>query len=87
MTTTELLLTANSLLLSLLAIFLATIGYFLKDLHRKFTQLVNRVNTLYTDHSKEAATSQVHRDQQDKEISGLNARIHRLENQVFNPQG
>ncbi len=46
---TSILLLINSLLLAIISILFLVIGYFLKDLHKDFKTLIERVNTLYTD--------------------------------------
>ena len=46
---TEALLLVNSVLLGIISILFLVIGYFLKDLHKDFKTLIERVNKLYTD--------------------------------------
>jgi len=46
---TEILLLVNSILLAIISIMFLVIGYFLKDLHKDFKILIERVNKLYTD--------------------------------------
>ena len=46
---TEILLLVNSVLLAIISILFLVIGYFLKDLHKDFKTLIERVNKLYTD--------------------------------------
>lgn len=83
MTTSDFLLTANSLLLALVGILLGLVGFFLKDLHSKFTQLVDRVNKLYTELATEATTGRLHRDQKDRELDDLSDRVSRLETYIL----
>jgi uncharacterized protein Yka (UPF0111/DUF47 family) len=45
----EILLLINSVLLAIISIMFLVIGYFLKDLHKDFKTLIERVNKLYTD--------------------------------------
>jgi hypothetical protein len=45
----EILLLVNSVLLAIISILFLVIGYFLKDLHKDFKTLIERVNKLYTD--------------------------------------
>jgi uncharacterized protein Yka (UPF0111/DUF47 family) len=45
----EILLLINSVLLAVISIMFLVIGYFLKDLHKDFKTLIERVNKLYTD--------------------------------------
>jgi cell division protein FtsB len=86
MTTSEFLLTANSLLLALVGILLGVAGFFLKDLLGKFAQLVERVNQLYTELATEATTSRMHRDQKEKEMEKLTDRVNRLETHILGKQ-
>ena len=46
---TEILLIINSVLLGIISLMFFVIGYFLKDLHKDFKILIERVNKLYTD--------------------------------------
>ncbi len=46
---TEILLIINSILLGIISLMFLVIGYFLKDLHKDFKILIERVNKLYTD--------------------------------------
>ena len=86
MSTSDFLLTANSLLLALAGILLGFVGYFLKDLHVKFTQLVERVNQLYTELATEATAGRLHRDHKEKELDDLADRVTRLETHILNKQ-
>ena len=45
----EILLLVNSVLLGIISIMFLVIGYFLKDLHKDFKILIERVNKLYSD--------------------------------------
>lgn len=46
---TEILLIINSILLGIVSLMFLVIGYFLKDLHKDFKTLIERVNKLYSD--------------------------------------
>ena len=46
---TEILLLVNSVLLAIISVMFLVIGYFLKDLHKDFKILIERVNKLYSD--------------------------------------
>ena len=46
---TEILLIINSILLGIISLMFLVIGYFLKDLHKDFKVLIERVNKLYSD--------------------------------------
>lgn len=45
----EILLIINSILLGIVSLMFLVIGYFLKDLHKDFKILIERVNKLYSD--------------------------------------
>lgn len=47
MNSTEILLVINSVLLGLISLTFVVIGYFLKDLHKEFKQMIERVNKLH----------------------------------------
>lgn len=79
----ELLLTVNSALLGLVGLLLGFVGFFLKDLHRKFSRMVERVNNLYTKLSTEATASTIHRKQEEKEMTTVKGRISRIENKLL----
>jgi hypothetical protein len=53
----EILLIVNSVLLSFLSVMFVIIGYFLKDLHRDFKQMVEKVNNLYSEHKTHVTLS------------------------------
>ena len=46
---TEILLIINSVLLGIISLMFLAIGYFLKDLHKDFKTLIERVNKVYSD--------------------------------------
>jgi predicted nucleic acid-binding Zn-ribbon protein len=46
---TKILLLLNSVLLTFISLLFLVAGYFLRDLHRDFKALIERVNKLYTD--------------------------------------
>ncbi len=54
----EILLIVNSVLLSFVSIMFLIIGYFLKDLHKDFKQMVERVNNLYSEHKTHVSLSE-----------------------------
>lgn len=74
MTATETLLAANSILLTLLAILFATVGYFLRDFHAQFKELSGTVARLCIEVAK--ATTQARADQENtrREIDDLKGR-------------
>jgi hypothetical protein len=74
----QLLLVINSILLSFLSIMFLVIGYFLKDLHKDFKQMVERVNTLYTDHNTHVSLSQNFDNSIDNKVNYLHRQVKRL---------
>ena len=49
MTNTEILLIINSVFLGVISLLFVLIGYFLKDLHKDFKRMMERVNTLHSE--------------------------------------
>ncbi len=49
MDTTNILLIINSVLLGLISLPFLMIAYFLKDMHKDFKQMIEKVNTLHTE--------------------------------------
>jgi hypothetical protein len=78
----QVLLIVNSVLLSLLSILFVVIGYFLKELHRDFKQVVERVNTLYADHIRLAGTAQSMEKVLVTQVRSLQRRYQSLAKQV-----
>ncbi len=60
MTATEILLAANSILLTLLSILFAVVGFFLRDFHTQFKELAKTVTQLCLEVAK--ATTQARAD-------------------------
>lgn len=75
----EILLIINSVLLSFLSIMFLIIGYFLKDLHKDFKQMVERVNTLYSEHNTHVTLAQNFESGMDSKMSNLQREIVRLD--------
>jgi hypothetical protein len=71
----EILLVVNSILLTFLTVMFAIIGYFLKDLHKDFKQMIDRVNNLYQEHNKHVTISE-------RFDSGINEKVNFLEKEV-----
>ena len=82
--TSEILLTINSLLLGLVGVLLGFVGFFLKDLHKQFKALVDRVNNLYGETTRITTASTLHQDRNDEEIRALKVRVDRLEAKTNN---
>lgn len=74
----EILLVINSVLLSFLSIMFLIIGYFLKDLHKDFKQMVERVNTLYSEHNTHVSLSQNFDSSIDNKVGYLQRQLRKL---------
>ena len=74
----EILLIVNSVLLSFLSIMFLIIGYFLKDLHKDFKVMVERVNTLYSEHKTHVSVSQTFDSNIDDKVESLQREVHQL---------
>lgn len=81
---TEILLIVNSVLLGVVSILYMVVGYFLKDLHKDFKQLIERVNHLYTDLNSHISLfdrlSQIFQ----RQINKLSERLREIENKTKN---
>jgi hypothetical protein len=75
----QILLVINSIVLSFLSILFVIIGYFLKDLHRDFKTMVERVNTLYSEHNTHVVLSSSFDKNIQNRVSGLYRKIKKLE--------
>lgn len=74
----QILLIVNSFLLSFLSVLFLVIGYFLKDLHKEFKTMVERVNTIYTQHNTHVITSQAFDQQINNRVSNLYRKVKKL---------
>ena len=77
----QLLLMVNSVLLSLLSVLFVVIGYFLKDLHKDFKTMVERVNTLYSEHNTHVQLSRAFDQQVNERVSTLYRKVKKLQQQ------
>jgi hypothetical protein len=75
----QILLVINSIVLSFLSILFVIVGYFLKDLHRDFKTMVERVNTLYNEHTTHVILSNSFDKNIQNRVSGLFRKIKKLE--------
>ncbi|CAN5729855.1 hypothetical protein BH11BAC7_BH11BAC7_21400 [soil metagenome] len=75
----QILLLINSIILSFLSIMFVIIGYFLKDLHRDFKTMVERVNTLYSEHNTHVLLSDSFDKNIQNRVSGLYRKVKKLE--------
>jgi hypothetical protein len=74
----QILLIVNSILLSFLSVMFLIIGYFLKDLHKDFKQMVERVNTLYSEHNTHVSLSKNFDSNIDNKVGYLQRQIKRI---------
>jgi hypothetical protein len=71
MTPTETLLAVNSMLLTLLGILVGIVGFFLRDFHMQFKQLVQTVTSLCVEVAKESAQAEADRANVRRELDGI----------------
>jgi len=83
MDTTNILLIVNSILLGLISLPFLVIAYFLKDLHKDFKQMMDKVNTLHTElHTHMTLFENLSKIFQ-KQIDTLSVRLKRIEKYIF----
>jgi hypothetical protein len=75
----QILLIVNSVLLSFLSVMFLIIGYFLKDLHKDFKGMVERVNNLYVEHNTHVTLSKNFDNSLQTRISILFRKVKKLE--------
>lgn len=75
----QLLLIVNSILLSFLSVLFLVIGYFLKDLHKDFKTMVERVNTLYSEHNTHVVLSKSFDQDINNRVSNLYRKVKKLQ--------
>ena len=84
MNTTDILLIINSILLGLISLLFILIGYFLRDLHKEFKKMVERVNTLhnelYTHTNVFGNLTKIFQ----RQIDGIAERLKKIERIIFN---
>ena len=86
MTSTEILLVINSILLGVISLMFVLIGYFLKDLHKDFKHLMERVNKLHAEtHTHITMFDNLNRLYQ-RQIDSLSERIKKIEKLFINPK-
>ena len=69
----------NSLLLLGVGIMLGMIGFFFKDLHKDFKELVLRVNSLYTELTRHTTQAEANYKSQSEEVKEIKERVRNLE--------
>lgn len=79
MNTTEILLVINSILLGLIGVLFLSIGYFLKNLHQDFKQMVEKVNTVYGELYSHLSLFEKLTKLFQKQINGLKKRTKQIE--------
>jgi hypothetical protein len=75
----EIFLLVNSVLVTLLGFLVGIVGFFLKDLHRDFKRLVDRVNTMTGEYSGQSALLDNLGSMYEREFDKLETRILSLE--------
>jgi uncharacterized protein Yka (UPF0111/DUF47 family) len=86
MTSTEILLVINSILLGIISLTFLLIGYFLKDLHRDFKHMMERVNKLHAEVHTHINMFENLTKLFQRQIDGLSERIKKLEKTIINPK-
>lgn len=81
MSLSDALLTLNTTMLGLL---LGVVGFFLKDTHRKFTELVDEVRLLRIDHTRLAAKTDERLDANSAATTSTLTRVERIESVLIN---
>lgn len=78
----EILLIANSVLLGFVSILLMVVGYFLKDLHKDFKQMAERVNRIDLEQNTQVSLSQSFKSGIESKVGSLHRQVKKL-NQRF----
>lgn len=86
MTSTEILLVINSILLGVISLMFVLIGYFLKDLHKDFKHIMERVNKLHAEMHTHITMFENLTKLFQRQIDGLNERIKKVEKLFINPK-
>lgn len=79
MTSTEILLVLNSILLGVISLLFLGIGYFLKDLHKDFKQMMERVHRLHNELDTHVTLFENLTKVFQRQIDALSGRLKRLE--------
>ena len=74
----------NSLLLLGVGIMLGMIGFFFKDLHKDFKELVVRVNSLYTELTRHTTQAEINFKNQSEEFKEFKDRVKAIEKKMRN---
>lgn len=84
MTSTEILLVINSILLGVISLMFVLIGYFLKDLHKDFKHMMERVNKLHSELHTHITMFENLTKLFQRQIDGLSERIKKIEKVTTN---
>jgi hypothetical protein len=82
MSSTEILLIINSILLGLISLLFFIVGYFLRDLHKDFKRLLDRVNRMNNEFELHIRLFENLNKVFQKQIDGLKERVKKLEEAV-----
>lgn len=83
MDTTNILLIINSVLLGLISLPFLMIAYFLKDLHKDFKQMMEKVNTLHTELHTHISLFENLAKVFQRQIDSLSDRLKKIERHIF----
>ena len=72
----------NSFLLLGVGIMLGMIGFFFKDLHKDFKELVLRVNSLYTELTRHTTQAEANYKNQSEDLKEFKDRVKALEKKM-----
>lgn len=86
MTSTEILLVINSILLGVISLMFVLIGYFLKDLHKDFKHMMERVNKLHGEVHTHITMFENLTKLFQRQIDSLSERIKKIEKSFTNPR-
>ncbi|HRD39403.1 MAG TPA: hypothetical protein PLC65_12285, partial [Bacteroidia bacterium] len=83
MDTTSILLVINSILLGLISILFLLIGYFLKDLHKDFKQMMERVHKMHGELHNHIGLFENLTKVFQRQIDSLTDRLKKIEQFIF----
>jgi len=83
MNTTNILLVINSILLGLISLLFLLIGYFLKDLHKDFKHMMERVNKIHTELQTHISLFENLAKIFQRQIDSLSDRLLKIEKYIF----
>jgi len=83
MTSTEVILVLNSILLGLISLTFLVIGYFFKDLHKDFKQMIEKVNNVHSELQTHITLFEHLSKLFQRQIDNMNSRVKKIEKNVF----